>query len=231
MLNQNQLKQLAFVLAGSAFLSGAGFGFAVGFKRGAKKAALRFGVSTGLDQTKDEIQNELQKQLEEIRARRQQKVVIPEAVANAEPVVQPDSDGSGEETEDIFAQTGPDWDYTAELAIRDSAIPYVIHVEEFYEESARPFQRSFLTYYKGDDRLADEHNMVLYNRADIVGDNLHRFGHGSGNPSIVYIRNEVLEIDYEVVVEERFHNADDEDDEPSGSLQHGVAPRRFRLKE
>lgn len=100
----------------------------------------------------------------------------------------------------------PEWDYEFERSKRDHKLPYVIHREEFMEgfevgvDSDEEFTQSVLTYFEGDDVLCDERDAVVDQRDMIVGDeNLSKFGHGSGDPNVVYVRNEVLKHDVEIV--------------------------------
>lgn len=95
----------------------------------------------------------------------------------------------------IFADSGEDWDMEAEVKLRTPDRPYVIHKEEFFEEGEDYNQRQ-LTYYNGDDVLVDEDNHEVENHVKVVGE--MRFGHGSGDPNVVYIRNEKLKSEYEV---------------------------------
>jgi hypothetical protein len=91
-----------------------------------------------------------------------------------------------------------DWDAEAEEARRNPEAPYVISFEEF-NENTYEHPQSTITYYMGDDVLADETDQMIDDVESVVGtDNLARFGHGSRDPNVVYIRNERLEADYEV---------------------------------
>lgn len=93
-----------------------------------------------------------------------------------------------------------DWDLAEEETRRNPEHPYVISFEEFNENSFE-HEQSSLTYYKGDDVLADEQDRMVYDVEAIVGsDNLVRFGHGSKDPNIVYVRNERTEADYEIAL-------------------------------
>lgn len=96
------------------------------------------------------------------------------------------------------AASNSEWDYHKELARRSPVRPYVIHLDERdggYDEVS-------LTYYDVDDVLCNELDEVIgdSDRDRIVGEaNLERFGHGSNDPNIVYIRNDKLEAQYEIV--------------------------------
>lgn len=83
----------------------------------------------------------------------------------------------------------------------DIGEPYVITFEQFNEEYDR-YDKVTMTYYAGDDTLADEYEGIVDDVNNLVGDALTRFGEGSSDPDIVYVRNDSLEIDYEVIKSE-----------------------------
>lgn len=87
------------------------------------------------------------------------------------------------------------WDYQKEIAQRSSDRPYVIHEDEQHE---RGYNEATFTYYEGDDVLADAADKILDNRDEIVGDCIEKFGHGSSDPNVVYLRNEQLEVEIEL---------------------------------
>lgn len=93
-----------------------------------------------------------------------------------------------------------DWDWEIEKANRTETSPYVITKEEFFENEPEHEQTSF-TYFAGDDILVDERDQPLSNNEVIdgrEGKNLERFGHGSGDKNVVYVRNEKIAMDFEV---------------------------------
>lgn len=93
----------------------------------------------------------------------------------------------------------PDWDHRKELSRRTPDAPYVIHVDEKEDMS---YDWVTLTYYDGDDVLCNERDEIVDpdKRNMVVGEqNLLRFGHGSNDPHIVFVRNDSLEIQYEIV--------------------------------
>lgn len=100
----------------------------------------------------------------------------------------------------IFPDVDDEWNMDEEVANRTSNRPYVIHREEFFEETEEDLYRQrTLTYYNGDDTLVDEDNSPIYNYVQVVGD--MKFGHGSGDPNVVYIRNEKLKAEYEILLD------------------------------
>lgn len=92
------------------------------------------------------------------------------------------------------------WDYHRERVNRSPLRPYVIHRDEKDENEA--LETVTFTYYEEDDVLCNERDEVIGKdeRDKLIGEsNLGKFGHGSGDPSIVYIRNDKLELQVEVV--------------------------------
>jgi hypothetical protein len=94
--------------------------------------------------------------------------------------------------------TTPGWDYAAELEKRGDD-PYVIHIDEFRQNEPEHSQTT-VTYYEKDDVLLDEREQDLISDLDgVVGlNNLQLFGHGSGDPNVVYVRNDAIDSDFEI---------------------------------
>lgn len=106
------------------------------------------------------------------------------------------------EVRNVFQQAEVEdhWDYYAERAKRSPLHPYVIHRDEREEQHA--YDGVTFTYYEEDDVLCNERDEVVSteDRERILGEaNLTKFGHGSGDASVVYIRNDQLEMDIEVI--------------------------------
>lgn len=114
----------------------------------------------------------------------------PEPMPKPEPVVQ-----------NVFQdvpQVENNWDWHKERKNRSPVRPYVIHIDERDETS---YDEVTFTYYADDDVLCRETDEVIAenDRDRLVGEaNLEKFGHGSGDPTVVYIRNDALEMDIEV---------------------------------
>lgn len=105
------------------------------------------------------------------------------------------------ENVNVFLQNSvdDDFDFDQEMANRSPERPYIIHEQEFMEADPE-FEKLSITYYAGDDTLADDGDEEIPLVDETVGeDNLQRFGHGSGDSRIVYIRNERLSTDFEVL--------------------------------
>lgn len=114
----------------------------------------------------------------------------------------PDVEKFSPQTRNVFetAKSDFEWDWHEERKRRSPDIPYVIHYDERNDMDG--FSDVSLTYYDGDDVVCNERDEILdaADRERQLGEkNLERFGHGSNDASIVYIRNDELEIVYEVV--------------------------------
>lgn len=134
----------------------------------------------------------------------------------------PVEDGDVDVSEDVEAETQNvweryAWDFDAEKEKRSPTEPYVIHVDERHEAG---YTETTMTYFVGDDVLCDERDKVVNEPDDVVGiENLDRFGHGSNDPNIVYIRNDTLGVDVEVVKSERTYAED------VHGMRHSETPR------
>lgn len=105
------------------------------------------------------------------------------------------------EVRNIFqeAEVTHEWDWVEERKKRSPDIPYVVHIDERDEFE---YDSETLTYYEGDDVLCNERDEIIDPdiRDTVVGEaNLNRFGHGSGDAAIVYVRNDKLGLLYEIV--------------------------------
>jgi len=100
----------------------------------------------------------------------------------------------------VFADSGDDnFNYEEEVTTRQPDKPYVISQEEFMQNDSSHEQVT-VTYYQGDDVLSDERDKPIEDVDATVGElNLQRFGHGSKDHNIVYVRNERIGLDLEVV--------------------------------
>lgn len=90
----------------------------------------------------------------------------------------------------------PPWDYEEELARRKPDEPYVIHKDEFMENEL-DFSQETLTFYEGDEIMTDAVDQPLWGWYDMMG--TLKWGHGSEDPNVVYIRNETLHFEWEVL--------------------------------
>lgn len=98
----------------------------------------------------------------------------------------------------IFANNGDDeWDYEEELKGRVVDVPYVLHRDEFFNNE-KDFPQITLTYFEGDEMMVGEDDNPIYNYVEQTTGPL-KFGHGSGDPNIFYVRNERNRAEYEVL--------------------------------
>lgn len=89
---------------------------------------------------------------------------------------------------------------------RDTTVPYIITFNEFmqYESDGNFQESSTVTYFEGDDTLMDDAEHIIPDPDSVINvKNLAFFGVGSEDPSIVYVRNEKIGIDFEIVKDER----------------------------
>lgn len=101
--------------------------------------------------------------------------------------------------ENIFDRDGDKIDWAAEKALRNTVDPYIISSEEFYQNE-NDYEQMSLTYYEGDDILSDGKDEPVQSVEHTVGLwAFNRFGHGSDDPNVVYIRNGRLSMDFEVM--------------------------------
>jgi hypothetical protein len=99
----------------------------------------------------------------------------------------------------VFLRDDDDWNYEKELSTRTRETPYVLHYDEFIN-GEMGFDQETLTYYAGDDIMADSNDTVIYNHEGLMGE--LKFGHGSNDPAVVYIRNEVIHMEWEILLHE-----------------------------
>jgi hypothetical protein len=88
------------------------------------------------------------------------------------------------------------WDYEQELNNRSNEEPYILHVDEYIGEEMG-FKQETLTYYEGDDIMADIMDTPVYNWPTVTGP--LKWGHGSKDQNVVYVRNEKLRKEYEIL--------------------------------
>jgi hypothetical protein len=88
------------------------------------------------------------------------------------------------------------WDYEQELNNRSNEEPYILHVDEYIGEEMG-FKQETLTYYEGDDIMADITDTPVYNWPTVTGP--LKWGHGSKDQNVVYVRNEKLRKEYEIL--------------------------------
>lgn len=96
----------------------------------------------------------------------------------------------------VFEMADDGWDYAVEVANRDDDHPYIIHVDEFVGNE-EDLDQLTITYFEGDDIMVDDKEVPIYDHARLVGE--LKFGHGSGDPNVVYVRNVPHAVEYEII--------------------------------
>jgi hypothetical protein len=127
----------------------------------------------------------------------------------------------------VFDTEMPEWNYEIETGKRVASpeLPYILHKDEFFENEP-DHEQTTITWYNGDDVLADERDEVIEPREHIVGnDNLKMMGtgHGSGDPNVIYIRNDRTGHDYEVIF-----SGGSFSEEVAGFIEHAETFQRNR---
>lgn len=123
----------------------------------------------------------------------------------------------------------PEWDVAEEMANRTTDAPYTLHSNEYHNREKGYVQTTL--YWYNDHILADENHAIIYNVGDVTGK--LEFGRGSGDPDTVYIRNDKLRGEYEVVrvndsYEHTVYGAQAEEQAEQDDLRHSSTIRRFR---
>lgn len=103
-------------------------------------------------------------------------------------------------TEAAEKEKNEGWSYPYELSRRRPNVPFIIHQDEFFGDESN-YPHVTYTYYAGDNVLADEDESVLHNRENLIGpeEHLERFGHGTDDFNVLYVRNTHLEMEIEIV--------------------------------
>jgi hypothetical protein len=132
-----------------------------------------------------------------------------------------DHDDSGLVEGNIFDTPQPDPEDLVELPestlnddepVHNQDRPYVIEAAEWYLNETN-YDQITLTFWADDEVLIDDSKRVITDVDSVVGaTNLHRFGFKSEDPEIVYVRNERLEVDYEITKDDRSYS----------EVKHGV---------
>jgi len=131
----------------------------------------------------------------------------------------------------IFTSEGVsmDWDYELEKENRTMDKPYILHQDEYFSKETE-YSQSTLTYYSGDDILVDEQEVPIYNYKAVVGD--LRFGHGSDDPNVVYVRNDKLSGEYEVIKDSGLYEIEVLGNEYESILEkHDLKPNVMKFRD
>jgi hypothetical protein len=95
------------------------------------------------------------------------------------------------------------WDQDVEESKRTENFPYIISADEFFENE-HDYDQHQLTYYAGDNTIVDDsdNGNTLPDHGVVGEENLSRFGHGSNDQHLVYIRNPRKELEFEIALSE-----------------------------
>lgn len=135
-----------------------------------------------------------------------------------------------ETTESRNVWIDPHFDYEEEVKLRTTTKPYIITHDEYFE-AEKEYETISLTYFEDDDTLVNERDEPIREIDKMVGeDHLARFGHGSKDKNIVYVRSDRLETDFEIVKStgSYLEQVLGIKDEPSGELKHSDQRDRRR---
>jgi hypothetical protein len=129
-----------------------------------------------------------------------------------------------------YLTESPNWSYETEMANRTPFKPHVIHFQEFHDNEYDLTQTT-LEYYQKDDILTDEHDDIIYNVEELVGE--LKFGHGSMDRNVFYVRNPKLMIEFEIVLNfgsyrEEVLGQAEADRYPPDELKH--SNRKFKME-
>lgn len=106
----------------------------------------------------------------------------------------PDDDPDEEEDQRIYEYESISREYSG-----SNKRPYVIPLDSFTDEMIG-YDKITLGYYEDDDVLVDDNEDMIDDVDYVIGhDALDRFGDGSEDDDVVYIRNERTGADYEVI--------------------------------
>lgn len=195
---------------GGALLAGVGAGMAIGFILAKRKFKNKHTTVNVFEAIKSHDVNPYsigfkkeKLQVEETENGIGYSLVIPNDPEESVVIVPSDSVSmeDAEEAELVGVTTllndDPDWDYETEIADRVREQPYIIHVDEF-KENEFDFNQETLTFYAGDGILAQEPtDEPIYGYLNLMGE--LKFGHGSKDPNVVYIRNEAIRMEWEIL--------------------------------
>lgn len=90
---------------------------------------------------------------------------------------------------------------------RSAEKPFVVTTQEFFEDDDDDYSRITITYWEEDDVLADEREQTIPDIDALIGhENLKHFGKGSDDENILYVRNDKIKADFEVVKDPRSYS-------------------------
>lgn len=111
-----------------------------------------------------------------------------------------------------------------DIGSRRKGYPYVVTLKE-YQDNVPDHRQVAVTYYGGDNVVADDDDNVMHSVNKILGnENLTKWGVGSEDETVVLIRNEDNRTDYEVTYSQGHYDRE----VLNASLEHSEPQRRGR---
>lgn len=100
----------------------------------------------------------------------------------------------------IFREPPPEdvGDFSEEVEARTPDHPYIIAVTEYLANDSN-YSQETLTWYEGDGALIDDQDDEVNDPDGTIGLGNLRFGHRSDQDNVVYIRNDRLHLEFEVL--------------------------------
>lgn len=87
-----------------------------------------------------------------------------------------------------------DWEEMKSQRVEEE--PYILHADEFGQNDGN-YNQVELTYFEGDGILSDERDEYVAEPEKFIGDGaVLKFGFQSEDPNVVYVRNDLLEMDF-----------------------------------
>lgn len=157
------------------------------------------------------------------------KGLLKETIVAAAEVID-DAEEEIEEEDEVGKYVDP-YDFETEAPLRMITVPYIITVDEFFGSDEEDYNKLSIDYWAGDRVLSDDKEEHIPDVEGTVTEaNLERFGHGSNDPNLVYVRNDRLQTDFEIC-----YNPGSYSREVLGMLEHANEykrkPRKFRQDE
>lgn len=148
------------------------------------------------------------------------------------PDVEDDEDEEPEVHNVFHISLDKSWDYDSEVDARQQKKIYILHRDEYENDENEWNNQSTLTFYEEDEVLCDEHDIPLVSGIEIIRE--LKFGHGSGDPNVCYIRDEKREAEYEVLRERGSYElivlgGELQEELEAQDLRHSRHPIKFRM--
>jgi hypothetical protein len=212
----------------SAFFVGVGVGYAICLHRFRKERVVETIVKAEKDDNQPELPFDETPTVLRFESPKVEHVDRIDPPIEEEPPVYYEEDEKGDFLVNPLRGVEDDyWCYEDELAKRSPERPYVIHYDE-YRANENDYPQSSIMYYEGDDVVCDELDVPIYTKDKLFGPLL--FGHGSMDPNIVFIRNEKIEAEWEILRNPGHFGIEvlGMDEEP---IQHSSAKKKKKDKE